>query len=197
MPGTPRTDPYVRNYLIRLLPRVRRPGATLERVTGLEPATQTLATSGSLVPGARPGVSVRARFASLHVRARVGLCSWPCRRFPALCPFRVCHARLLSPGPVSGACLLDRSFPWSDPFPPPPPPPAMRRGFCSRTSQVLWACPTSRRVCVAVVLAWIHGADLAAILFRGQTVGSPGSCSRDLYTCAGSSTTRGRARRLR
>ncbi len=35
--------------------------------------------------------------------------------------------------------------PWSGPFPPPPPPPATRRGFCSRASQVLWACPTSRR----------------------------------------------------
>ena len=45
---------------------------------------------------------------------------------------------------VPWAWFADAASPWPGPFPPSPPQPVAHHRPCSETSQVLWACPTSR-----------------------------------------------------
>ena len=88
-------------------------------------------------------------------------------------------------GTESGPCFAATSSPWSGPFPPSPPPPVARR--CSRTSAVVWACPTSR---VRSSSAFVHRLPDAS---RAIGSGKPGisrfPCNARPYV-PGSSTAR-------
>jgi hypothetical protein len=48
------------------------------------------------------------RALQVFVGANVGVRSWPCRRFPASCPFRVRHVRSFRPARCPGLVLPDR-----------------------------------------------------------------------------------------
>ncbi len=79
----------------------------MERVTGLEPATPTLATSGStILPLQACDLAYPFERTLQVVGAKVGIRSWPCRRFPALCPCRVRHVRSFRPARCPGLVLL-------------------------------------------------------------------------------------------
>ena len=91
MPVTrhPRTDPDVRNYLIRLIPRV----ITRKRChTGLASPTDCLP------------YLISSRFKS---EAECRLYPWLYPRFPASCPFRVHHVRSFT-GAASGTCFTEQ-----------------------------------------------------------------------------------------
>ncbi len=128
--------------------------------------------------------SALCRFGGVNV----GTVSWLCPQFPASCPFRVVHIHSL-PGAVSGTCFASANSLWPAPLAPPSPRIATHRNRCSKASQLLWGCQTSR---IRTSLAYsfrIHSADLDA---SRPNAGSPGSRVSLFRACAGSSTTRGR-----
>ena len=88
----------------------------------------------------------------------VGTISWQSPRFLASCPFRVVHITNLS-GTVSGTCFAGTNSPWSGCLAPRTPPTAAHRSLCSRASQLLSACPTSRLRTSLSCSFRIHSAD--------------------------------------
>ncbi len=88
----------------------------------------------------------------------VGSVSWLSPRFPASCPFRVVHIHSL-PGAMSGTCFASANSLWLAPLAPPSPQVVTHPNRCSKASQLLWGCQTSRiRTSLSCSLR-IHSAD--------------------------------------
>ena len=129
---------------------------------------------------------------------RTGLLPW-IRRTGGRPPIVAAPALVAGPPCGTGRCVpwawfADAASPWPDPFPPSPPQPMAHHQPCSETSQVLWACPTSRIRSSPSFSFRIHGADLAK---TKPNPGSPGFRTevicllvRCLRACMGSQTTR-------